>query len=447
MTNLIFGTAVRDITPAYPVWLHGYSARDHASTGVCEPVSLGCLAISDGEKRVLLFAIDMIGIEAHVCERLYRLIERETGVGYPHILLSCTHTHFGPALHTMSSLSAEAGIAEPDARFVADFEYKLVEAAKEALRNLQPGRLETARLSVPQVSFNRRTVKADGSVQTNFMYPTNPADYTINQTDTEMTALRVRDESGVRAVWLNFGCHPVTGGQVQERDHYRVSADYGYYARQTLAEALACPVFYTLGAAGDAVPINRYGRSRQQIGGVLGNSVLLSERLFAADASADLMADALEVEVQTILPTSAVPAAQEYEQARTALASLSGERDSAAHRAAVETFGQKMTALMRARLYPENRFPVRAQFVKIGRTILVGLGFEVLSEFSLRMKARFPQSALLSCSGGYQGYLPFAYEYARGGYEATAASTHFLPGIADQLLDRVLVKLGELSNR
>lgn len=446
MIGLLFGTATRDITPAYPVWLHGYAARDHASLGVCEPISLGCLAISDGEQRALLFAIDMIGIEAHVCERLYRLIERETGVGYPYIMLSCTHTHFAPALHAMSSLSAEAGIAEPDARFIRDFEYKLVEAAQEALRNLQPGRLEMARIAAPQVLFNRRTVKADGapqaSVQTNFMYPDDPAAYRFSPTDHELTALRVRDEDGVRAVWLNFGCHPVTGGQTREQDHYRISADYAYYARRTIAETLTCPVFYTLGAAGDTVPINRYGRSRQQIGGVLGNSVLLSERLFVADEGAELKADTLEVEMQTILTTTGA-AQQEYDQARAALAALS-EQDGAAYRVAAEVFSQKMTALMRARLYPENRFPVKVQFLKIGRTTLVGLGFEVLSEFSLRMKTRFPQSVLLSCTGGYQGYLPFAYEYARGGYEATAASTHFMPGTADRLLEETLRRLETL---
>ena len=54
------------------------------------------------------------------------------------------------------------------------------------------------------------------------------------------------------------------------------------------------------------------------------------------------------------------------------------------------------------------------------------------------MKERFPHTALISCAGGYQGYLPLEYEYARGGYEASERATHFEPGTADRLLDAVL---------
>ena len=72
---------------------------------------------------------------------------------------------------------------------------------------------------------------------------------------------------------------------------------------------------------------------------------------------------------------------------------------------------------------------------------LVALGgkpFEVLAEISLRLKAAHPNAFLLSCCGGYQGYLPLAYEYDRGGYEASAASTHFAPGTADRLLEAII---------
>jgi hypothetical protein len=80
--------------------------------------------------------------------------------------------------------------------------------------------------------------------------------------------------------------------------------------------------------------------------------------------------------------------------------------------------------------------------VQIGKTVMVGLPFEVLSEISLKMKAKFPDSVLVSCCGGYQGYLPLAYEYDRVGYEATESSTHFVPGTADRILEAILEKLG-----
>ena len=70
--------------------------------------------------------------------------------------------------------------------------------------------------------------------------------------------------------------------------------------------------------------------------------------------------------------------------------------------------------------------------------MLVALPFEVLSEISLRMKERFPNSVLVSCAGGYQGYLPLEHEYPRGGYEASERSTHFEPGTADRVLELTL---------
>ena len=39
------------------------------------------------------------------------------------------------------------------------------------------------------------------------------------------------------------------------------------------------------------------------------------------------------------------------------------------------------------------------------------------------------------------GILPLAYEYGRGGYEATSSSTHFMPGTADRILELILKRL------
>jgi neutral ceramidase len=446
-----FGAALREITPAYPAWLHGYADRDHPSTGVSEAIYLGCVAIGNGADTVLFVTCDMIGIEAHVCERLYALLERETGLSYPHIVLSCSHSHFAPALHTGGYRWPDAGIVEPDPRFVSDFETKLVEAARESLRNMQPGQLEVARMHAPQVAFNRRTVKGNGSVETNFMYPRDPLKYTLSPTDTQLTALRAVDESGVKLVLAHYGCHPVTGGESRERDHYKISADYVAYLRQTIARHYACPTFFALGAAGDAVPINRYGDCRQRIGSLLGHTVILAERTFVPDQCGDIWADDLGVEVRTIVETDPKAAEAEFREAREAYSSLlrapNAQRHSPAYRAAAETYQRKMAALLRSRLYPQNTYTVRVQFLKIGSTTWVGLPFEVLAEISLRIKEQFPQAVLLSCTGGYQGYLPLAYEYDRGGYEASASSTHFEPGTADRLLEAILGKLAEWAAR
>ena len=79
MEGFRFGTAIREITPAHPVWMHGCSNRNHESTGVAEPIYTGFLAVEDGLQTALIITTDMIGIGIRVCQELYELLEGETG--------------------------------------------------------------------------------------------------------------------------------------------------------------------------------------------------------------------------------------------------------------------------------------------------------------------------------------------------------------------------------
>jgi len=317
---------------------------------------------------------------------------------------------------------------------------RVVQASHEALRSMRACRLETTRVRVPQTLFNRRTRLADGTVKNCLLYPEDPAPYEFLPVDDELTILRMVTDDGVRAALLNLGCHPVTGCSPDEAN-YRYSSDYPFYVRQTIAEAWRCPVFFTLGSAGDAVPINRRGDCRERLGLVLGNSVILAERTFQEDTGARLSTTHVDVPAKTIIKTDLTTAKAEYEAARSKALELSGTPDSQEYRAACRDFDEAMTACGRSRLYPTNEFTIRVQFIRVGNTVFVSLPFEVLSEISLSMKKRFPNSVLVSCAGGYQGYLPMAHEYDRGGYEASADSTHFEPGTADRILAAILEQL------
>ncbi len=432
------GIAVRDLTPSFDAFLHGYADRDRPSAGVAEPTSLTCLALDDGQRQALLLACDMIGIHSPIADALRARLAAATGVPRDQILLACSHTHFAPALHRETFAAPGLGVVEPDSRFVELFGRLLQEAAQGSLAALQPAQLETARIPVPQVVFNRRTRRADGSVVTNYRYPLDAHNYRFSRVDSELTVLRLRSTHGMVAALTNFGCHPVTGGQVPERDHYRISADYPYYLRETLSSAWQCPVAFTLGAAGDAVPIERFGDSRARIGASLGHAAALAERVFVAETAPRLWADTVSLEVDTIFATDPITAPSAYEAARSALLALqqdpTTDRNSAVYQAAVQAHSQSQTAHGRACRYPDNRYRIELQLLGCGQTVFVGMPFEVLSEISLRLKEQCPQVVVVSCCNGYEGYLPLQHEYPRGGYEASPASTHFAEGTADRLL-------------
>ncbi len=434
-TSLVVGIAVRDITPATPQHLQGYSARHQKSVGVREPLSLRCLAVGGGQSTVVIASLDLIGIRHHTCQRWYGLLEEATGIGFPNVLICGTHTHFAPGVDPTVYTSPEAGLVEPDPVYVAQVETALVEAAREAVARLRPARLETVRMPVPGVLFNRRTRKPDGMVEINYLYPLSDTAYEFPPVDDELTVLRFRDEQGIVAALANFGCHPVTGTDVVPEGMRQVSADYPYHLRTGLEAAWHCPVLFALGSAGDTVPINRQGDCRERIGRVLADTAILAERRYRPDPVARVSASYGEVEAQTILSFDTATAPAAFQAAReTCLA-----EPTAVNRAQYDACS---SALLRSRLYPENHLAVPVQCLRIGSQALIALPFEVLSEISLRLKERYPNSFLVSCAGGYQGYLPLAHEFPHGGYGATTDTVHFAEDTGDRLLAAALGLLG-----
>ena len=463
MATLRFGIGVRDITPLYPVMLHGYASRDRLSgerpeDRVSEPVSASALALeasgsAGGRTRVAIVALDMIGVHAAEIVMLRTAIARATGLRDHEILIAGSHSHFAPCISTQHLYPPELGVLDPDPRFVAEVTQRVVEAVTQAFSSLETGTLESYRVAVPSVLFNRRAVtRASGArpaVETNFLYPEKPELYSFSPVDPELSAIRLTTASGPKAVLANFGCHPVTGGADGPRSQFCISSDYPFYLRETVTRAWGCPVLFTLGAAGDAVPLKRTGTSRQEIGGTLGNALLMGERVFAASGrrgqgEAALSSRIFEMEAKTIVSTRGKDVERSYQEARRKLLGMpqpqSGPQ-SPEREAAVRDFLTKARLAYRARLYPEDRFTIQVQLIRVGELVLVCLPFEVLSEVSLRLKAAFSQTVLVSIANGYEGYLPFAYEYDRGGYEATPESTHFERSTADRLVERILQEL------
>lgn len=430
-TCFVVGMAVRDITPVAPQHLHGYSARYQKSVGVREPLSIRCLAVGDGQSTVLVLSLDLIGIRHHTCQRWYGLLGEATGIGFPNVLICGTHTHFAPGVDTTIYTSPEAGLVEPDPAYVAQVETALVEVAREAVARLRPARLETVRVPVPGVLFNRRTRRPDGMVEINYLYPLGDAPYEFPPVDAGLTVLRFRNEQGIVAALANFGCHPVTGTDVVPEGVRQISADYPYYLREGLEAAWHCPVLFALGSAGDTVPINRQGDCRERIGRVLADTAILAERRFRPAPGTRVQASSCEVVAQTILSFDAATAPAAFQTARDACLA----DPSAANRARYDACS---SALLRSRLYPDNRLAIPVQCLQIGSQALVAMPFEVLSEISLRMKERYPNSFLVSCAGGYQGYLPLAHEFPHGGYGATPDTVHFAQDTGDRLLGAAL---------
>ena len=88
--------AKADITPEQPVFLHGYAYRNRLSSEVEDPVEVGVIALEQDGATCLLLTADSLGIEFPDVVKICRCIAAETGIGFPNIMISCSHTHFAP---------------------------------------------------------------------------------------------------------------------------------------------------------------------------------------------------------------------------------------------------------------------------------------------------------------------------------------------------------------
>lgn len=410
---LKMGCAKADVTPSWPTYIRGYASRNRLTDAIEEPLEVGVIALEQNDQRSLIITVDMVGIEYPDTLKIYKAIADRTGIDYPNIMLSASHTHFAPSFNGYSVFFRDGEL--PQGEYPADTKYfdfwlsKLLPAVDHALADLEAVSLLQADIPVSNVAFNRRTVrKEDGKVTTNFMYPLDPEKYEFSEIDTVMHVWKfMRSNNSPKGILARFGCHPVTGGY----EFYAVSSDYPGYFKQYVQEKMGCPGFFMLGTAGDVVPLLRNGESRKDIGEVLASSIRLAGRTFR---------DTTDF---TIKSASAPITLYSDQLKGKSLADLTAvwEKELAAAKENAEYTREFYKSAMLYGMYKEFNGPeanVAVQLMQLGDRVLVGLPFEVLTVIGKNIRAEFPNAAVVSCTAGYECYLPIAEDFPKGGYEA-----------------------------
>jgi hypothetical protein len=212
--NYLVGVAKIDITPNYPIRLHGFGHRRTESQGVGQRIWAKALAISaDGEKPVILLTIDNLGIRFAVVEEVAARLNQKAGIDRQRFAVTFTHTHSAPKT-TGSADTLFAAPILPDQlkridRYTAELTDALEKVALEALADRKPGRLKRG---VGKVEFarNRRTKGGPVDHDLPMLVVTNPAD------------------GAIRAVYVTYACHCVT------LEENRISGDWAGYAQELI---------------------------------------------------------------------------------------------------------------------------------------------------------------------------------------------------------------------
>jgi hypothetical protein len=369
----------------------------------------------------------MIGIQVDDARRLKAEVASETGVPADRILLSCSHTHFAPAISPTILADPRWGVVDPDLRFTELVHREAKTCARNAIDHLEPAELWEYRCRVPQVSFNRRIYRSTGVVETSFLYPETTDGVRFQAVDDQLTVLAFKSKAGLTTLLCNFGCHPVAGGRHREKDFYRISADYIRWLRKAVKAKRDSEVLFTLGAAGDSVPMDRGGDSREHIGACLASSLLLGGRANERDPAPVISTWSVDIEVESSFPAVGPGIIEEYSTARDRLLAPDPTKID------LSVFTERLHRSFRARLYPNGTCNLTIQFMKIGKSVLVALPFEVLSATALEIKSRHPGAVIVSCANGYEGYLPSTRQIEEGGYETEDRSMHFVRGTEEKI--------------
>jgi hypothetical protein len=286
-------------------------------------------------------------------------------------------------------------------------------------------------------------VVADGTgVGTNRRDVSGPA-------DPEVPVLIVRSEGEPLACMAVYSMHPT----VLHEDSTLISGDFPALTRRFLQQhglGAGCPVLYHTGPAGNQSPRHvtrgHTFAEAERLGTMLGRAIaeVIPTIKYVAGGTLEVRRAFVE------LPRRSFPSISDAEErlARAA-ARLAQLRAAAAPRQVIRTaevdwFGAEETLTLakaagagRMEAVYRSCLPAEVQAIRVGPWWFVGWPGEIFVEYSLAVKARQPQTFIISLANGeQQGYLVTAEAEELGGYEASNAI--FAPRSGQILVDATL---------
>ncbi|MHC4433184.1 MAG: neutral/alkaline non-lysosomal ceramidase N-terminal domain-containing protein, partial [Planctomycetota bacterium] len=157
-----------NITPPVGVWLSGYASRDRPSDDIHDDLYARALVLDNGSNAVAIISVDLLWIPPQITRQVRAMVTDKTGIPQQNVLISSTHTHFGPRIFSRTRLGPEEAHDKVDASYISTLVKKMANSVFIAHKNLKDVSLGAARGQIPEIVYNRRTRTADGSVEMSF---------------------------------------------------------------------------------------------------------------------------------------------------------------------------------------------------------------------------------------------------------------------------------------
>ncbi len=406
----------RDISPREPLQLAGYPHVRRISTGVHDPLLATAAYLTDGNRQVVVLALDILLLSPPRAAAWRQEIAEHLQMERRDVFLSATHTHSGPVSSDFCGWR-KPDLPGADEAYLTFVQQETLAAALGAKKAAQPA--EAAWLTADAKGVGGNRLADDG-----------PA-------DPEVGLLAIREPRGGALFGLLsvYAMHPT----VLHEDSTLVSSDFPHYAREVLRERWGdtLTVAYMQGTSGNQSP-RRYVTGQtfaeaERLGRMLGERIAAALDALPDDRfQAEFVVGSAERMVK--LPERNVPSLPEAEaHLKAAYATLEALRRDGSGHAAVRTaecstFGAE-AMVQQARAAAEGRLqevlaahnPIPLQVLRLGDVCLVGICGECFVEFGLELKrlSPVPLHVATLVNGSLQGYIVTPEAAAEGGYEAS----------------------------
>lgn len=216
------GFAEVDVTPELgkkPVYLAGFG-QNRKATKVHDPITARAVFLAEGDTRVAMVSVDVVGLFLPSVERV-----RERLPGFTYVLVSATHNHEGPdTLGLWGPTPVQSGVDDEYLKRVEAGCAEAVRAAEKAAAAV--GELRVGRAADPDLVNDTRQpiVKHDELVTLRFLGA-------------------AQKPLGLVVQW---NCHP----EVLDSKNTEVTADFVHYTVKHLRAKYDCPVVYFTGTVG-----------------------------------------------------------------------------------------------------------------------------------------------------------------------------------------------------
>lgn len=412
---LQIGYARVDITPEESVPLAGYgNTLARMSQNILSRLYTTCIAITDGDgTTAILFHNDLITTPVEFATPIRQEVSAATGVPFGHIMITATHTHSGPDVSNHREPIVQ--------RYHAFARKKLVACALEAMADRKPATLETGRAYTQNLNFVRHYVASDGGYKGDNFGVLNPNPEVAHTThvDNEMRLVKFRREGGEDVLLVNWQTHPHrTGGNKK----YDISADIIGSMRDAVEAESGCKFIYFNGGAGNVNPHSRIAGEN-----VTPNYLAHGQALARCALDAELHpVDSGKVQVLEHIEDEPInrPSAEKLEAAEKIREFWSRTNDYRASVELAESYGFNSPyaagAMFGRYHFPSDTLPMPMYAISLGDVAFATAPYEMFDTNAkyIRDNSPFETTVVATCTNDQNSYIPSAYGFIHGCYEA-----------------------------